>query len=49
MYVAIEGSVGSGETTVVSLLAVERNINCILENHEANLSISSIRIRQDML
>lgn len=36
MYVAIEGSVGSGKTTVARLLAGKRNSSLILEDHEAN-------------
>ena len=36
MDVAIEGSVGSGKTTVARLLAGKRNSSLILEGHEAN-------------
>lgn len=36
MFIAVEGCIGSGKTTVAKLLATERNINCILENHKAN-------------
>lgn len=36
MYVAIEGCIGSGKTTVARLLAAEHNVSCILENHKAN-------------
>ncbi len=36
MYVAIEGCIGSGKTTVAKLLATERNSNLILEKFKDN-------------
>lgn len=36
MFIAIEGCVGSGKTTVAKLLAAERNSNLILEQFEDN-------------
>ncbi|HUU19598.1 MAG TPA: deoxynucleoside kinase [Sedimentisphaerales bacterium] len=36
MFISVEGCIGSGKTTVAKLLAAERNLNCILENHKAN-------------
>ena len=36
MYVAVEGCIGAGKTTVSRLLAGERNSSLILEDHQAN-------------
>jgi len=36
MYIAVEGCIGSGKTTVAKLLAAERKSNIILEQFEGN-------------
>ncbi len=36
MFIAVEGCIGSGKTTLARLLAAKRNVSCILENHKAN-------------